>query len=94
MSLRSEKHCLLGQQINFQLLPDIKKKSHDMTFTCDLKCSMSPIKAINVLLYLQYTSQEKLPVIINAISLTIFPDFVQISHMSLQIIETQMPVTI
>lgn len=57
-----------------------------MTFTCDLKCSMSPIKAINVLLYLQYTSQE--------ITLTIFPDFVQISHMSLQIIETQMPVTI
>lgn len=55
---------------------------------------MSPIKAINVLLYLQYTSQEKLPVIINAITLTIFPDFVQISHMSLQIIETQMPVTI
>lgn len=71
-----------------------KKTSHDMTFTCDLKCSMSPIKAINVLLYLQYTSQEKLPVIINAITLTIFPDFVQISHMSLQIIETQMPVTI
>lgn len=57
---------------------------------------MSPIKAINVLLYFQYTSQEKLPVIIkiNAITLTIFPDFVQISHMSLQKIETQMPVTI
>lgn len=57
---------------------------------------MSPIKAINVLLYFQYTSQEKLPVIIkiNAITLTILPDFVQISHMSLQKIETQMPVTI
>lgn len=57
---------------------------------------MSPIKAINVLLYFQYTSQEILPVIIklNAITLTIFPDFVQISHMSLQKIETQMPVTI
>lgn len=57
---------------------------------------MSPIKAINVLLYFQYTSQEILPVIIklNAITLTIFPDFVQISHMSFQKIETQMPVTI
>lgn len=55
---------------------------------------MSPIKAMNVLLYFQYTSQEILPVFINAITLTIFPDFVQISHMSLQKIETQMPVTI
>lgn len=65
-----------------------------MTLTFDLKCSMSPIKSIHVLLYFQYTSQEILPVIINAITLTIFPDFVQISHMSLQKIETQMPVTI